>query len=231
MMKVKILIFLFFSFVSIETESVFCKDSYSSSSIDKNSPVTLNEIINKVEIRYANSGFSAIFFQKSTLKAMDITDTASGKIFIKRPGKMRWEYEKPERQIIITNAKNLWVYQPADNQVMIGNATTYFGDGKGSSFLSDMKLIRKNFKITFEKTDPNHNYVLKLLPNEKKYDLSEIYLSISNINFDIVQIVTYNSYGDETQIKLKQLQFGQNFDDTMFSFKIPQGADIVKLEE
>lgn len=230
-MKVKILIFLFFSLVSIETESVFCKDFYSSNSIDKNSPITLNEIISKVEDRYANSGFSAIFFQQSTLKAMDITDTASGKIFIKRPGKMRWEYEKPERQIIITDAKNLWIYRPADNQVMIGNATTYFGDGKGSSFLSDMKLIRKKFRITFEKTDPNHNYVLKLLPNEKKYDLSEIYLSISNINFDIVQIVTYNSYGDETQIQLKQVQFGQNFDDTMFSFKIPQGADVVELEE
>ncbi|MBN1931184.1 MAG: outer membrane lipoprotein carrier protein LolA [Desulfobacterales bacterium] len=230
-MKVKILIFLFFSLISVETKSVFCKDIYSSNSIDKNSPITLNEIINKVENRYTNSGFSALFFQESTLKAMDITDTASGKIFIKRPGKMRWEYEKPENQIIITDAENLWIYRPADNQVMIGNAVNYFGDGKGGSFLSDIKLIEKNFKITFEKTDPNHNYILKLIPNEKKYDLSEIYLSISNINFDIVQIVTYNSYGDETRIQLKQLEFGQNFDDTMFSFKIPQGADIVELEE
>ena len=37
---------------------------------------------------------------------MDITDTASGKAFFKRPGMMRWEYEEPDRQVIVLIHQN-----------------------------------------------------------------------------------------------------------------------------
>ena len=63
-------------------------------------PLTVDQILDRVENKYANSKFSADFIQKSTIKAMDIADMASGKVFIKHPGMMRWEYEKPDKQII-----------------------------------------------------------------------------------------------------------------------------------
>ena len=78
---------------------------------------------------------------------------ASGKVYIKYPGMMRWEYEKPDRQIIITDADKLWIYRPEDNQVMTGKAPTFFRDGKGASFLSDIRLIRQKFDISLEQ-DP-----------------------------------------------------------------------------
>ena len=63
----------------------------------------LTEILTRLEERYAVIDFSASFVQHSTLKAMDITDTATGKIFIKKPGKIRWEYHAPDRQIIVSD--------------------------------------------------------------------------------------------------------------------------------
>ena len=56
--------------------------------------LTVDRILEQVENKYANSKFSANFIQKSTIKAMDITDMATGKVYIKYPGMMRWEYEK-----------------------------------------------------------------------------------------------------------------------------------------
>ncbi|WP_207680418.1 LolA family protein [Desulfonema magnum] len=187
--------------------------------------------MDKVEKRYEGQGFIARFDQKATLKAMELTDTAFGKVFIKRPGMMRWEYEVPEKQIIITDSKTLWMYRPEDNQVMTGNAPTYFGDGKGASFLSDIKVIRKNFIVTLEKNSNPDYHILKLVPKEKKYDIDAIYLSISKTTSDVARIVTYNSYGDETLIELSKFQFNQNLDDAMFSFTIPEGTDILQLEE
>ncbi|UCH20245.1 MAG: outer membrane lipoprotein carrier protein LolA, partial [Deltaproteobacteria bacterium] len=102
--------------------------------------LALNEIISKVEKIYDVPGFTAHFVQESTIKAMEITDAASGKIFVKRPGMMRWVYEKPYKQIIITNGQKLWIYKPEDNQVMLGKAPSFFGDGKGAGFLADMKI-------------------------------------------------------------------------------------------
>ena len=93
--------------------------------------LTLEQILDRVEALYTDKSFEAKFMQESTLKAMDITDFASGKIFVRYPGKMRWEYMKPEKQVIITDGFKLWIYRPADNQVMIGSAPTFFSDGKG----------------------------------------------------------------------------------------------------
>ena len=195
------------------------------------SSLTLDEILDRVEKRYAGAGFSARFDQVSTIKAMEISDTAFGKIFIKRPGMMRWEYEKPEKQIIVTDGKELWIYRPEDKQVMVGNAPSYFGEGKGANFLSDIKLIRRNFSLTLEKSNRNDYYLLKLLPWKKSFDLSVIYLSISKKTFNVVQIVTLNAYEDETKIKLSNFQFKENLSDLMFRFQPPEGTDIINLED
>lgn len=193
-------------------------------------PLSIDEIMDRIEKRYAGNGFSAYFVQESNIKAMDITDSASGKLFIKRPGMMRWEYEKPEKQIIITDGRELWIYRPEDNQVMIGKAPAFFGEGKGAGFLSDMKLIRKNFIILPGEKENHDYYKLKLLPRKKTYDLSSIHLSISKKTFDISQVITYNPYGDETRIKISNLQFHKHLDDDMFRFNIPDGTDVIQLD-
>ncbi|MBW1849113.1 MAG: outer membrane lipoprotein carrier protein LolA [Deltaproteobacteria bacterium] len=57
----------------------------------------LQKIITGVEKRYNVSSFSAAFDQTSTIKVMAITDTGKGRITVKRPWKMKWEYDSPEK--------------------------------------------------------------------------------------------------------------------------------------
>lgn len=196
--------------------------------------LTVDRILEQVENKYANSKFSANFIQKSTIKAMDITDMATGKVYIKYPGMMRWEYEKPDRQIIITDADKLWIYRPEDNQVMTGNAPTFFRDGKGASFLSDIRLIRQKFDISLEQGKPEESdlfYHLKLIPLEKTLDISTIRLLISQKTFNVLQVRTLNYYGDETRIDLMNSAFGVNLEDSLFSFEIPEGVDVLQIDE
>ena len=196
------------------------------------SALKLEDIIAGVEKRYSGSGFFARFNQTSTLKEMGITDSASGSVYVKHPGMMRWEYEKPDRQIFTTDSQTLWIYRPEDNQVMVGEAPAYFGSGKGASFLSDMKQLRENFIILRrEQAETDLLYVLTLTPKVQKVDVSVIYLSISKTMYDIVQIATLNSYGDETRITFHDLRFNQGFDNNFFKFNIPDGMDVLRLDQ
>jgi len=195
------------------------------------SGLSLDEVLKRLESRYSAPGFSARFFQTSTLKAMDITETASGTMLVKRPGMMYWVYEKPDKQVIVTDGKNLWIYRPADNQVTVGSAPSFFGDGKGASFLSNIQSLRKTFHVTLEKMNASQEYVLKLVPMDKSYDLSSVMLVVSSDTSDIVEVVTYNSYEDETRIELSNIQMEQNLDDSQFKFVIPQGAEVVKMDK
>ena len=69
----------------------------------------IDAIIAGVEARYNVPGFTAEFDQESILKAMAVTDTASGTLMVRQPGKMRWEYLVPDPQTIITDGNDLWV--------------------------------------------------------------------------------------------------------------------------
>ena len=128
--------------------------------------LSVDQILERIEAIYTASEFSARFIQASTIKAMDITDSASGLLFIKYPGKMKWEYQEPESQIIVTDGDQLWMYRPADNQVMLGKASSFFSEGKGAGFLSDIRLLRKDFDIILEDIRFGDYYNLKLVPRE-----------------------------------------------------------------
>jgi outer membrane lipoprotein carrier protein len=195
------------------------------------SELTLEHILDRVEKHYAGKSFQAEFIQESTIKAMDIVDFATGKIFVRYPGMMRWEYEKPEIQIIITDGRKLWIFRPSDNQVLTGSAPAFFSDGKGASFLSDIKLIRQKFKISLENSKEGFFYELKLQPLEKRLDVTDIRLSVTKNTFTVIRIITYNSYGDENRIEFANHQFDVKLEDSLFSFRIPPGADVVQLDE
>jgi outer membrane lipoprotein carrier protein len=190
---------------------------------------TIDTIVAGVETRYNVPGFTADFDQESILKAMAVTDTASGRMMVRQPGKMRWEYLVPDPQTIITDGNDLWVYRPEENQVMVGKAPALFGGGKGAGFLSDIKTIRKNFQITLASPDDPAHYRLKLVPNRSTVDLMALYLDIARYTFDLIQITTLNVYGDETRIQLNNFDFNAAPPEALFRFEVPPGADVVQM--
>jgi len=191
----------------------------------------LDYILKEVEKRYTGSQFAADFLQESTIKSMEITDFASGRLYVRYPGMMRWEYEKPERQVIITDGKKLWIFRPQDNQVMVGGAPVFFRDGQGASFLSDIGLVRKKFSIQLARAEGEYLYELKMKPIEGAANISEIRLYVIPRSYQIARIVTLNDYGDDTRIDIVSPQFNANLDPSLFSFEIPPGVDVQKIEE
>lgn len=191
----------------------------------------LDEVLEGIEQRYAGKGFSASFFQESLLKALRITDTAEGELTVKHPDKMRWEYTLPEKQTIITDGHNMWIHRPMDNQVMVGKAPEYFGGGKGAGFLSDIRQIRGSFTIELQPAESADYHRLKLLPHKPTAELAKIVLSVSIATYQIDQVVTYNMHSDETRIVLNNYRFNIDPDEALFRFTIPEGADVIQMDQ
>jgi outer membrane lipoprotein carrier protein len=192
--------------------------------------LSVDQILDQVEKVYTAAGFSADFIQASTIKAMDITDSAAGKLSVKYPGKMRWVYQTPEEQIIVSDGEHLWIYRPQDNQVLRGQAATFFGDGKGAGFLSDIRKIRDDFSITLEDIRFGEFYSLVMVPRQKTWDLVRINLLVSKQDYHITQVYTYNAYEDVTRIEFSNLVFNGAMEPSLFEFKMPDNVDILELE-
>jgi outer membrane lipoprotein carrier protein len=146
---------------------------------------------------------------------------------------MKWEYEKPEKQSIITDGNRLWIYRPLDNQVAVGQFPSLFGGGRGAGFLSDISILRKNFTIS-EEQGTKDSYILKLIPGRENRELSKalskVILHVSKKDYTVIKIVTYNMYGDETKIELHNIDFTINPDKSVFAFPIPENTDIIQLD-
>jgi len=193
-------------------------------------PAALEAILKGIEECYLGTGFSARFNQTSTLAAMDITDTATGRIFVKHPNRMRWEYEEPEKQIILTDGKTLWIHRPLDNQVMRGKAPPYLGGGQGGSFLSDIRTLRDQFHVSLESSKPGLPAVLKLIPKKPVTELADLLISVDPETFRITLISTRNIYKDETRIVLSEYRFDLKLDDSLFNMEIPKSTEVFELE-
>ncbi len=190
-----------------------------------------DEILDRVETRYDCESFSATFKQTSTLKAMNITDTAGGTVVFKRPRKFRWVYSKPDKQYIISDGVRLWIFKPDEKQVMVGKAPTLFGNGRGASFFSDIKSLRTDFSPGIASDRQKEGcYILKLTPKQKSELLNVVYMEIDKSTFEVTAVETVNAYGDDTRLEFSDREFCKKVDDSLFTFDIPIDADVITLD-
>jgi outer membrane lipoprotein carrier protein len=69
---------------------------------------SLDEIVTKVQKQYdTHADFKAQFIQESMVKSLGKKQSSEGTVYFKKPGKMRWTYQKPFKQEIISDGKTL----------------------------------------------------------------------------------------------------------------------------
>ncbi len=188
----------------------------------------VDALLDRIEARYTDKAFDAGFVQVTTDKAMGIADEAEGTLQVQYPGKMRWVYDYPERHFFITDGETVWMYKPDENQVVRGKATEILGDSKGATFISDVGLIRERFEVSPMEPDEEGRERLQLVPKEKNIDITAIFLTVAASTGDIVEVTTTNEFENETRIVFKDFRFRDRLPDDLFTFRIPEGADVLE---
>jgi len=201
--------------------------------------ITPYEVMDRVEERYDVSDIQADFVQETFLKAMNITETASGRVYFKRPDMIRWHYRSPEEQLIVSDGRTLWLYQPQERQVMVGRSESCFGNRKGISLIMDFNELRKEFifswatPTTEEEKKNTHNegcYLVRLTPKNQRPDMVSLILHISRTTFDVVKSITQGPFGDTIAMSFYNFRFNQGLKKDFFVLDMPEDVDIIRLE-
>ncbi len=74
-------------------------------------------IVRAVETRYHNAKTLQAIFLERYSSARDSLQVESGTVYFSRPGRMRWEYEAPEKKLFVADGKTVWFFVPADHTV------------------------------------------------------------------------------------------------------------------
>src|SRR5262245_1251221 len=110
---------------------------------------TLTDVVNDLESAYGRmTDLKADFAQSSFNRSLNQTISAQGTVYLKKGGRLRWEYTEPTKQEIVSDGKTLWIYTPQLNQVNAGPAPDALA-GPAGSFLAGLGKLREHFNVRF----------------------------------------------------------------------------------
>lgn len=199
------------------------------------SGIVLEEIIDRVQGVYKGTkDFKAEFIQESIIKSIDRTEVSKGKIYFKNPGKLRWDYDVPARQEIVTDGKTLWMYVAQDRQVMINELSDVYQSNTSTFFLFGMGDLKRDFDIHLVKPDSNDaekGYILKLTPKESQPNINELFLLIDKATFQVIETYFYDFYENFIRIQFRNSAINQGLSDSLFVFTIPKGVEVLEAPQ
>ncbi|MBZ0167969.1 MAG: outer membrane lipoprotein chaperone LolA, partial [Kofleriaceae bacterium] len=194
------------------------------------SALTADEVADKVQATY--QGFSDLqgsFLQRATNKLSGMTQEASGRLYLKWPGRMRWEYEKPESRLFLIDGKTLWSYSPSERQAMaqdVSGALTTSPIG----ILFGMSGLRRNFRvrpIVHAGTRDSPDWLLELTPKGKEMSFKRVILGVDRESFLIRRLTVFDLYGNTTTVELSRQKVNNDLKDELFQFSPPPGTEVI----
>ncbi len=168
----------------------------------------------------------AEFVQRSRIPNRAEEVEAKGMVFFKKPAKMRWDYQVPDRQEIVSDGKTLWVYQPRLKQVMVSELSK-MGGQVTSNFLSGMGKLSEDFTITISGSDKEY-YTLNLNPRTRQPDFDKLFLKVRKKDMMVVETRFSDIMGGETIVEFSKISTNKGISSDIFHFRMPEGVKVVR---
>ncbi|MES2504935.1 MAG: outer membrane lipoprotein carrier protein LolA [Myxococcota bacterium] len=183
-------------------------------------------VLDKLQAVYdKTSSFEADFKQTYWNKLFDRTDKSEGTLAYQKPGKMRWDYLKPNKKSFILNGKNLWLVEPAEKIAYINKC--FESDGLTASlvFLGGKGKLKQQF-IARPGTKANE---LVLTPKKPNGIFNELVLVYEPTTFRVVQTTLIDPDGNKNQFLFEKKRFNQKSDMKRFEFKAAGGIQLLDM--
>lgn len=156
--------------------------------------------------------------------------TERGRLLVKKPGKMRWEYTAPEPKSFVSDGVKLYSYVPADKQVVVSSVPPEDQATTPTLFLAGKGSLTRDFTPSL--TDlpqgmPAGSRALKLVPKSRQPDYDWLVLIVDPVSLAIRGLVTADGQGGTSSFSFTNLKENVGLADKDFAFKIPRGVDVV----
>ncbi|MBI3777303.1 MAG: outer membrane lipoprotein chaperone LolA [Gammaproteobacteria bacterium] len=167
--------------------------------------------------------FSARFKQVVFDETQKPVQESSGTLWIERPNKFRWDYEKPYKQQIVADGQRLWVYDAGLQQATVRDLTGGLSDTP-AMLLAGKGRLEDNFTIQPLEAQGGIEWV-QLKPRRKDGGYDDIRIGFAQGKLRAIEMV--DGFGHATRVTLESPRENARIEPARFSFKPPEGVDVV----
>ncbi len=210
----------------------------------------VKSLVSRLEARYRSARtLQATFLERYTENGRLIRVEA-GTVYFRRPGKMRWEYDSPEKNLFLVDGKTAWFYVRADRTVTRVPAKESSDWRTPLALLAgEMKLSKVCERIQSALDQPAESSADAMLYCELRGAEAKIqeqgvaasppnmipardmvYLEIARSSGDLVRILVKSAGGVGIEFRFVGWQYNPQVADSLFHFSVPPGVAIVNGE-
>jgi outer membrane lipoprotein carrier protein len=168
-----------------------------------------------------------------TYRGAGMERTESGTLWLKKPGKMRWEYRSPKDKLFLSDGKDAWFYVPGERQVR-RTAVKKLDDLRSPlAFLLGKTKLEKELQGLSLAPDvvplATGDVTLRGVPKSLADRVSQVLLEITPEHW-IGRIVIEEADGSVTEYRFSNQRENEPVPDQRFVFAVPDGVEVIDGE-
>ena len=165
----------------------------------------------------------ARFAQMVLDKNLKMLQQATGTMQFSRPGKFRWEYDKPQEQVIVSDGSRVWLYDKDLNQVTVRRVDRALGSSP-AALLAGSNEIEKSYFFTALGSQEGLDW-LEAVPRTQETAFEKIRLGFGKSGLEAMEL--RDQFGQVTVIKFSTIERNARLSPEAFRFTPPKGADVI----
>ncbi len=169
--------------------------------------------------RTLKAEFSQMVVGKSGRKPQQ----SSGVVAISRPGKLRWDIQKPYPQLVVGDGEKIWIYDPELKQITVRKAGQAIS-GSPAALLAGNNDLEKNFELADVGVAEGVAWV-EARPKVAESGFEKVRLGFAGGDLKAMEL--HDSFGQITHVHFSKLERNPVLPATSFKFVPPAGVDIV----
>jgi outer membrane lipoprotein carrier protein len=194
------------------------------------SPIDVKALADAVDAHYnrlqsLETNFTEIY------QGAGMDRTESGTLWLKKPGKMRWEYRSPREKLFVSDGRTVWFYVPADRQARKEPAKKLEDLRSPLAFLLGKTKLEKELRGLSLAPDVSPveaaDVVLRGVPQAIADQVSEVLLEITP-EHEIRQITLQDVDGSTTEYRFSDQKVDVAVANARFEFRPPSGTEVVQ---
>ena len=167
---------------------------------------------------------TARFEQQVVDRSGKVVERASGTFAFARPGKFRWTYEKPHRQLLVADGAKLWIHDPDLNQVTVKRIDQAISSTP-AALLAGRDDITKLFTLRDGGTADGLSWV-EATPKSPDTGFERVRLGLQGKTLAAMEL--RDQLGGRTVLRFSDVKSNTSVPPETFSFTAPKGADVLE---
>ena len=191
------------------------------------------EVAKRLQETYAGTLTMKADFQQVTVSLMSRRQKlGAGRLALKKPGLMRWDYHEPDHQVLVCDGETISMYFAREAQMIITPAQQYLEADVIYSFFAGTGDISRDFEVyppaEEDLDEMSWAYQIKIIPKQVHPQVDFINIWADPQTFLLQRIKVTDKFGSVTDISFTNIERNIEVADDIFYYMPPEGTEIIQ---